>query len=168
MKFKSCIYFFLLYSISFAYMNIYPLSFDQRIDNIGGIKDFTLTNTTNRAVKYQINILENKDTQDMTSWTEVYPRTLTLKPGAKGKIKMYTRAPKGTFLGEYSTVLNIKELGIPENKLLYNIEELGNTGSASTLLVFAQNYDKFKSGDLICISVFGGGYSAGSCLIRMN
>lgn len=62
----------------------------------------------------------------------------------------------------------IKELGIPENKLLYNIEELGNTGSASTLLVFAQNYDKFKSGDLICISVFGGGYSAGSCLIRMN
>lgn len=60
-----------------------------------------------------------------------------------------------------------KQLNIKENIILSNIEELGNTGSASSLLVYAQNMDKFKSGDLICISVFGGGYSSGSCLLKI-
>ncbi len=59
-----------------------------------------------------------------------------------------------------------KQLDMPEEKILSNIEELGNTGSASAMLVYAQNKDKFKSGDLVCISVFGGGYSAGACLIK--
>ncbi len=59
-----------------------------------------------------------------------------------------------------------KDLGIPEEKSLNNIKELGNTGSVSSLLVFAQHYPKFVKGDLICVSVFGGGYSAGSCLIK--
>lgn len=59
-----------------------------------------------------------------------------------------------------------KELELPDEKVLSNIEELGNTGSVSSLLVFAQNFHQFKSGDLICISVFGGGYSAGACLIK--
>lgn len=61
-----------------------------------------------------------------------------------------------------------KQLDLDEDKILSNIEELGNTGSASAVLVFAQNYSKFKSGDLICLSVFGGGYSAGACLIRIT
>ena len=60
----------------------------------------------------------------------------------------------------------VKNLGIPEEKSLSNIAELGNTGSVSALLVFAQNTEKFKKNDTVCISVFGGGYSAGACLIR--
>ncbi|MBK5723111.1 ketoacyl-ACP synthase III [Dysgonomonas sp. Marseille-P4677] len=60
-----------------------------------------------------------------------------------------------------------KQLDIKEDVILSNIQELGNTGSASSLLVYAQNIDKFQSGNLICISVFGGGYSAGSCLLRI-
>ena len=63
-----------------------------------------------------------------------------------------------------SQVVNI--LGIPEEKSLSNIEELGNTGSVSAMLVYAQNIQKFKKDDIVCISVFGGGYSAGACLIR--
>lgn len=62
----------------------------------------------------------------------------------------------------------MKQLHIPNEKTLSNIQELGNTGSASTLLVFAQNYARFKAGDLICISVFGGGYSTGACLFKKN
>lgn len=118
MKFKCSfiLLFFFLTSLSFSYVNIYPLTFDCRIDNLGGVKDFTLTNTTNKIIKYQINILQNSEKQDMSSWTEVYPRTLTLKPGAKGEIKMYTRAPKGTPIGEYSAILNIKELEVPKEK----------------------------------------------------
>jgi 3-oxoacyl-[acyl-carrier-protein] synthase-3 len=60
-----------------------------------------------------------------------------------------------------------RQLEMPEEKILSNIKELGNTGSTSALLVFAQNVDKFTSGDLICLSVFGGGYSTGSCLMRI-
>lgn len=60
-----------------------------------------------------------------------------------------------------------KQLNIKEDVILSNIGELGNTGSASSLLVYAQNIDKFQSGNLICISVFGGGYSSGACLLRI-
>jgi 3-oxoacyl-[acyl-carrier-protein] synthase-3 len=59
----------------------------------------------------------------------------------------------------------VQELNIPIEKSLNNISEFGNTGSVSSLLVFAQNVDRFKKDDLICISVFGGGYSTGACLI---
>jgi 3-oxoacyl-[acyl-carrier-protein] synthase-3 len=61
----------------------------------------------------------------------------------------------------------VKDLGIPEEKSLSNISELGNTGSVSALLVYAQNTDKFKKNDTVCLSVFGGGYSAGTCLIKV-
>lgn len=58
-----------------------------------------------------------------------------------------------------------KELKMSEDKTLNNVEELGNTGSTSALLVLAQNYDRIEKGDLICLAVFGGGYSAGTCLM---
>jgi 3-oxoacyl-[acyl-carrier-protein] synthase-3 len=62
---------------------------------------------------------------------------------------------------------NISEqINMPEEKVLHNIDELGNTGSSSCALAYAQNKDRFRKGDLICISVFGGGYSAGACLIK--
>jgi 3-oxoacyl-[acyl-carrier-protein] synthase-3 len=59
-----------------------------------------------------------------------------------------------------------KQLALPKEKFLHNIEELGNTGSVSSALVYAQHAGRFKENDLVCISVFGGGYSAGACLIQ--
>jgi 3-oxoacyl-[acyl-carrier-protein] synthase-3 len=59
-----------------------------------------------------------------------------------------------------------KQLDLPQEKLLHNIEELGNTGSVSSALVYAQNEHTFRKGNLIAITVFGGGYSAGACLIK--
>ncbi|GHU63966.1 3-oxoacyl-[acyl-carrier-protein] synthase 3 [Bacteroidia bacterium] len=59
-----------------------------------------------------------------------------------------------------------RHLDFPEEKFLNNIQELGNTGSASSALVYAQNEPLFQKNDLIIITVFGGGYSAGACLIR--
>ncbi|MDR2938632.1 MAG: ketoacyl-ACP synthase III [Prevotellaceae bacterium] len=60
----------------------------------------------------------------------------------------------------------VRELGVPEEKALNNIQELGNTGSVSSMLILAQNYQRFKKDDLVCLSVFGGGYSAGACLVK--
>lgn len=59
-----------------------------------------------------------------------------------------------------------KQLNLPEEKFLHNIEELGNTGSVSSALVYAQNVQRFRKGDVVCLTVFGGGYSAGACLIQ--
>lgn len=59
-----------------------------------------------------------------------------------------------------------RQLGLPEEKCLHNIEEVGNTGSVSSGLVYAQNESIFEKDDLIVLSVFGGGYSTGACLIK--
>ena len=56
---------------------------------------------------------------------------------------------------------------MPDDRFLNNIEELGNTGSASAAIVFAQNRDKLKKGDKIGLTVFGGGYSCGAFLIKI-
>jgi 3-oxoacyl-[acyl-carrier-protein] synthase-3 len=75
------------------------------------------------------------------------------------------------FIGHQANMRILKNIAenikLSKGKVLSNIEELGNTGSASCALVFAQNRHKFKKDDLVCISVFGGGYSAGACLIRI-
>jgi 3-oxoacyl-[acyl-carrier-protein] synthase-3 len=83
----------------------------------------------------------------------------------------YTFDDMSYFIGHQANMRILKNIAqnmnFPDEKILSNIEELGNTGSASCALVFVQNKAKFHAGDLICISVFGGGYSAGACLIRI-
>ncbi|MCH5319216.1 MAG: ketoacyl-ACP synthase III [Paramuribaculum sp.] len=59
-----------------------------------------------------------------------------------------------------------QQLDLPENKFLNNIQELGNTGSASAAIVLAQNWDRFKPGDKVGLTVFGGGYSCGAFTIE--
>ncbi|MDR1646144.1 MAG: ketoacyl-ACP synthase III [Tannerellaceae bacterium] len=82
----------------------------------------------------------------------------------------YTLDQLSYFIGHQANMrilTNIaKQLDLPEEKFLHNIEELGNTGSVSSALVYAQNEHIFKKGDLLGITVFGGGYSAGACLIK--
>jgi 3-oxoacyl-[acyl-carrier-protein] synthase III len=57
-------------------------------------------------------------------------------------------------------------LGLKEEQVIVNIEDTGNTGSASTVIALAQNWHRFKKGELIVITVFGGGYSSGAMLLR--
>jgi len=59
-----------------------------------------------------------------------------------------------------------ESLKLPNEKMLINIDRVGNTGCASTPIAFSQNKDKFKTGDLIAITVVGGGYSCGGALMR--
>ena len=59
-----------------------------------------------------------------------------------------------------------KKLNIESSRVLNNIEQLGNTGSASAPIVLSQNWKRFKTNDKIVISVFGGGYSSGAVLLR--
>ena len=59
-----------------------------------------------------------------------------------------------------------KELELKEEKMIVNIDKLGNTGCASTPIAFSQNQGKFQKDDLIGITVFGGGYSSGAILLK--
>jgi len=58
------------------------------------------------------------------------------------------------------------QLDTPLDKFYNNIEELGNTGSASAPLVLAQNEERIKKGEKVALMVFGGGYSCGSFIIE--
>jgi 3-oxoacyl-[acyl-carrier-protein] synthase-3 len=59
-----------------------------------------------------------------------------------------------------------ESLGLQNRQLITNIEDTGNTGSASTIIALSQNWQRFKKGELIVITVFGGGYSSGAMLLR--
>ncbi|MDR2118185.1 MAG: ketoacyl-ACP synthase III [Tannerellaceae bacterium] len=82
----------------------------------------------------------------------------------------YTLGQLTYFIGHQANMrilTNIaKQLDLPEEKFLHNIEETGNTGSVSSALVYAQNEHLFRKDDLLGVTVFGGGYSAGACLIK--
>lgn len=57
-------------------------------------------------------------------------------------------------------------LKLRKEQVIINIDKYGNTGSASTVIGLAENIDRFKKGDIIVFSVFGGGYSSGAALIK--
>ncbi len=60
-----------------------------------------------------------------------------------------------------------REMGLPIERTLGNIAELGNTGCGSSLLVLAQSRDKLRAGDRVIVAVFGGGYSVGAALLQV-
>lgn len=60
----------------------------------------------------------------------------------------------------------MSKLELKKEQLVINIDKLGNTGCASSLIGLSQNYKSFPKGSIILIPVFGGGYSSGAMLIR--
>ncbi len=62
-----------------------------------------------------------------------------------------------------------KRLHVPDEKLFVNIQEYGNTSSASIpiAMVEAQQQGKMKQGDLVLLLSFGGGLVWGAILFRM-
>ena len=58
-------------------------------------------------------------------------------------------------------------LGLPEEKLISNIQYLGNTGCAGCAIALSERWDSFQKGEHIVVTVFGGGYSYGAMLIEV-
>lgn len=58
-------------------------------------------------------------------------------------------------------------LGLPDEKLLSNIQWLGNTGCAGCAIALSENWNSFKKGQRIVVTVFGGGYSYGAMLVTV-
>lgn len=59
-----------------------------------------------------------------------------------------------------------RQTDIPEERFLMNIEQRGNTGSPSCMISLSENLSKVKQGDLVGLTVFGGGYSCGAMLLQ--
>lgn len=109
---KIIIFLFILKSLAFGYINIYPLEFEKNIVN-GASEEYTLYNRTNKKIKYRIYIENAEDEKSMKEWIEVYPKSITLEPLKEGKIKLYAKSEAGAEEGVYSAKLVIKEIDIP-------------------------------------------------------
>lgn len=59
-----------------------------------------------------------------------------------------------------------RQTGFPEDRFLMNIEQRGNTGCPSCAISLSENMEKICKGDLVGLTVFGGGYSCGAILLQ--
>lgn len=59
-----------------------------------------------------------------------------------------------------------KRLEMPNEKVLVNIENHGNTTSATIPLLMYQNQHKFKKGDNLILTAFGAGFTWGAVLVK--
>ena len=62
----------------------------------------------------------------------------------------------------------VRKLGLPPERCLKNIENIGNTSAASVAIVFDElcRSGKLRDGDYIAMSVFGAGLTSAACVIR--
>ena len=59
-----------------------------------------------------------------------------------------------------------RRMGLPDEKVLMNIERYGNTTAATIPLCLWDFQDKIKQGDNIVLAAFGGGFTWGATLVR--
>jgi 3-oxoacyl-[acyl-carrier-protein] synthase-3 len=57
-------------------------------------------------------------------------------------------------------------MGLPQEKVLMNIERYGNTTSGTLPLLFWDFEKKFKKGDHLILATFGGGFTWGAMFIK--
>jgi len=59
-----------------------------------------------------------------------------------------------------------RQIDFPETQILSNIQEVGNTGCPSCGIALSQNLERIHPGNLVGLTVFGGGYSCGAVLLQ--
>ncbi|MCI6152130.1 MAG: hypothetical protein MR673_03260 [Fusobacterium perfoetens] len=114
--YKKIILFFIINTISFAYINLYPLEFNKNITK-GAFQEFVLYNRSTKPVRYRIYIEEVPNRNSMKDWIEVYPKSITLNSLEEDSIRVYVQSPEGTKEGIYEANLVIKEISLPQPKL---------------------------------------------------
>lgn len=61
-----------------------------------------------------------------------------------------------------------QKMGLPEDKVVNNIQRYGNTTAASIPIALSEAWEqgRVKAGDLLCLAAFGSGFTWASALIR--
>lgn len=109
---KIVLIFFILKSLTFGYINLYPLKFEKDI-TYGAGEEFVLYNRTTEPRKYRVYVESVEGKKSMADWIEVYPRSILINPLKEKNIKIYVEAPQGSKEGEYQANLVIKEISLP-------------------------------------------------------
>ena len=62
----------------------------------------------------------------------------------------------------------IKQLSFPEEKVIMNLQETGNTSAASIPLAFDESIrkKKIKRGNIVLMTSFGAGFTSGACVFK--
>ncbi|KAA9327047.1 ketoacyl-ACP synthase III [Hymenobacter busanensis] len=60
----------------------------------------------------------------------------------------------------------LRNTGLPPERLVSNVETLGNTGCAGAAIGLADTLPLLKAGERVVVTVFGGGYSYGAMLLE--
>lgn len=102
----------LISSISYAYINLYPLEFNKDITHGAG-EDFTLYNRSTKTRKYRVYVEEVEGKNSMTDWIEIYPKSISLSPLKEKTVKIYVTTPADAPEGEYQANLVLKEVALP-------------------------------------------------------
>lgn len=120
------VFFFLFLTFNlFAYININPVTFDKKIDGRGEVQEYTLYNPTQNTLKYQLYLSDYGIEKSMKEWIEIFPTTVTLKPGQGRKFKVFIKAPQGVPKGEYLITVGVKEIALPKlSKEVNNIVQI--------------------------------------------
>ncbi len=63
---------------------------------------------------------------------------------------------------------SVKKLNFSNEQHLYNVDLFGNQGGAGAPSVLAQNWHKFRDGDMVIATVVGSGLTWGSCLLKFH
>lgn len=102
----------LISSISYSYINLYPLEFEKDITHGAGER-FVLYNRSTKARKYRVYVEEVAGKKSMADWIEVYPKSISIDPLKEEEIRVYVSSPANTPQGEYQANLVIKEVALP-------------------------------------------------------
>jgi 3-oxoacyl-[acyl-carrier-protein] synthase-3 len=92
--------------------------------------------------------------------------------GAKEMMERHDLSPEKIdyFIGHQANLRMLqsvaRKLGLNDQQHLFNVNQFGNQGAAGAPSVLSMNWDRFKTGDLILISVVGSGLTWGSALLR--
>jgi 3-oxoacyl-[acyl-carrier-protein] synthase-3 len=62
----------------------------------------------------------------------------------------------------------VKRLGLPMERVIVNVERYGNTGAASVYVALEEAWatKRLRTGDLVLLAAFGGGFTWGAALLR--
>ena len=62
----------------------------------------------------------------------------------------------------------VKRVGLPMDRVMVNVDRYGNTGAASVYVALEEAWatKRLRSGDLVLLAAFGGGFTWGAALLR--
>jgi 3-oxoacyl-[acyl-carrier-protein] synthase-3 len=103
--------------------------------------------------------------QAVTNFPVVINNLLTATGKSINEIDFFVFHQANGFLIDYL----MKKMKVPSDKTYTNVEEIGNTGSASIGIALSEAFEKglIKSKDNVVLAGIGAGFNFGACLIKM-